>query len=129
MKSSQMVPSIKDNSKMESNVEKESFSGAMEKYMKDNGPMAKNMEVEFGKVPKDKAILENGIMEKLKDSVFTSQSLETGMKESSKILRSRVSGQKDTTTVKHMLANTEKIVQMVKGNTFGLMETTTKDNS
>ena len=82
----------------------------------------------FGKVLKDKATLDNGTMVRQKDLEFIFQSSETDMKENFKTPKSKALEHKDIIMAKLMSENIVKIVQMVRDNTFGLMETTTKDN-
>jgi len=110
------------------NAEKVYFSGLMEKFIKDNGKVEKNMEVEFGKAQTDKVISENGNMEKLKVSESLFLNLEIDMKVNFKILKSKVLEHKDILMEKLMWVNIVKIVRMDKDNIFGRMEIITKDN-
>ena len=109
-------------------MERVFFNGQMAKFMKVNGLMEKNMVVGCGKILKDKAILESGKMESHKDLGYMSQNLVTCMRDSFKILINKDLELKDTVTVKRMWENIEKTVLMGKGNTFGEMGITTKDN-
>ncbi len=86
------------------------------------------MEVEFGKVCRDKAIQANGKTEKHKDSECTYLRLEIDTKDNFKILISKDLELKDIAMVKRMWGSIEKIVLMVKDNTFGQTETITKEN-
>jgi hypothetical protein len=62
---------IKDNFKMEKDLEKDNFIGIMENTMKESGKMGKDMVTDFGNQTKDKVIQVSGIMERQQDMEFT----------------------------------------------------------